>query len=87
MTELLYSSKAEIRFSEDGRSVYVWMPYNEKAIAEIKQTFNNKSYGDPGAEWDIVLKCWIVHTGWTGCEDWLDKLIELLNKHYPEIKA
>ena len=89
MTELLYSNKVEIRFSEDGNSVYVFTPYHKQFIAELKQAFNSKealgnAYGlDPGAEWEPVLKCWIVHVGWIGCEDWYNTLIELLNKHYP----
>ena len=70
-------------------SVYVWTPYNEKLIAEIKQAFNSPEalgsvYGlDPGAEWDSALRCWIIHTGWIGCEDWLDRLIEMLNRYFP----
>ena len=89
MTKLLYSDKVQLRLSDDGNTAYVWTPYHEKLIAEIKQTFNSKealgsSYGlDPGAEWDSVLKCWLIHTGWQGCEDWLDKLIQILNKYFP----
>jgi len=90
MTELLYSDKVNLRLSEDGNTAYVWTPYNDKFITELKQTFNSKealgsAYGlDPGAEWDPILECWLVHTGWIGCEDWYDKLVALLNKHYPE---
>lgn len=90
MTELLYSNKVELRFNEDGKSVYVFTPYHKKFVNDLKQTFNSKealgtAYGlDPGAEWDSVLKCWLIHTGWMGCEDWYNTLIELLNKYYPE---
>jgi hypothetical protein len=89
MIELRYSSNVTVRFTEDCSGCYVWAPYNAKFIEELKQTFNSKeamgkSYGlDPGAEWEPVLKCWIVHVGWIGCEDWYNTLIELLNKHYP----
>ena len=84
MLEPLFSNKVELRFTDDGMSVYVYAPYNKDFISDLKAAFNADCIGDKGAEWDSVLKCWIVHTGWTGCEDWLDKLICLLNKYYPE---
>ena len=90
MIELLYSNKVELRFNEDGESIYVFTPYHEKFVNDLKQTFNSKealgtAYGlTPGAEWEPVLHCWIVHTGWIDCEDWLDKLVGLLNKYFPK---
>jgi hypothetical protein len=90
MTDILFSDRVQLRIGEDGKTAYVWFPYHEKAIADIKRTFNSRealgdAYGlDPGAEWDAVLKCWKVHIGWLDCEDWLDKLIELLNRWFPE---
>lgn len=87
--ELKYASNVSVRFAEDGKSVYVWAPYSEKFIADLKQAFNSRealgdAYGlDPGAEWDSTLKCWHIHTGWQGCEDWFDRLIALLNLHFP----
>jgi hypothetical protein len=90
-TDLLYSSQIKIRFDEFGHC-YVWTPYNANFVAELKATFNSPevraSYvfkdGDPGAEWEPVLECWIVHTGWNGCEHWIDILEDLLSKHYPK---
>ena len=90
MSDILFSSRVQLRISDDGKVAYVWFPYHERAIADIKRTFNSPeamsdAYGsDPGAEWDAVLKCWKVHIGWMDCEDWLDRLIELLNRWFPE---
>ena len=90
MVELAYSSRAELRIDESNHAL-VFAPYNLDFIVDIKLTFCSPEamgsmfkVGDPGAEWDPILQCWRIYTGWTGCEDWLDKLIELLNRHYPQ---
>ena len=88
---MTFSSKVSLRFDGETGHCFVWTPYNAGFVAELKDTFNNPrnggvsmAEGDPGAEWEPILMCWIIHTGWLGCEDWLDKLICLLNKYYPE---
>jgi len=87
---LAYSNKVEIRLTELGHTL-VFAPYNLDFIVDMKLAFNDpdvlgydRRSGSPGAEWNPILNCWRVYTGWIGCEDWYSKLIELLNKYYPE---
>lgn len=86
---LKYSSGVELRLDEAGHTL-VYAPYCLDFIVDLKLTFCSPEAlagaigPDRGAEWDQVLQCWRIYTGWTGCEDWLDKLIELLNRHYPQ---
>ena len=83
------SSLVEIRFDPDTMHCWVWAPYNLDFLVDIKLTFCTPaalegSIGtDKGAEWDSVVKAWHIYTGWSGCEDWFDKLVLLLNRWFP----
>lgn len=79
----------ELRFDEYGHSL-IWSPYNAAFIADLKATFTGEmAMGkywkdlDPGCQWDSILGCWKVYTGWKGCEDWITKLQTILDIHYP----
>lgn len=86
---LEYSNRVELRFDESGHTL-VYSPYCLDFIVDLKLTFCSPDAmtgaigPDRGAEWDTLLQCWKVYTGWIGCENWLDKLVTLLNKYYPE---
>ena len=86
---LLYNNRCEVRMEGDTGHCWVWAPYNIDFIVDLKLTFCAPealagAIGfDKGAEWDHVIKAWHIYTGWQGCEDWYEKLISLLNKHFP----
>jgi hypothetical protein len=82
MTEQTFNKSVTLRFDEHGHTL-LWCDYNAAFIAAMKTAFNDKSIDCIGAEWDGVLKCWHIYTGWVGCEDWINQLVALLNKFYP----
>lgn len=79
--EQKFSNKVVIRFTEHGHT-YLWTPYHPEFVKQLKLTFNKNN--ETGAEWNTIQNCWIVYTGWIDCENWIDMLISLLNKFYPE---
>lgn len=88
---LLYDThKVDLRFDGDTGHCWVWTPYNLDFVVDLKITFCSPeamqgAIGfDKGAEWDAVIKAWHIYTGWLDCEDWLDKLVLLLNHWFPD---
>lgn len=80
--DINFNNSVTLRFDEYGHA-YVFAPYKARFIIDLKNAFNTPY--DHGAEWNKILNCWIIYTGWDDCEHWIATLIELLNKHYPQI--